>query len=114
MKRYPAEFAVLAGSTGFLQAARFLVHLLAARWIGPEQFGVWNALALIPMYGVVITLGVGEGMGREVPFLRGAGRSEDARALADAALTWIVVAAVIGAGVIAATALAPVPDTVPM
>lgn len=54
-----------------IQFSRLAVSLVVARWVGPDSFGVWNALNLILLYGPLVTLGVANGMNRDVPVYRG-------------------------------------------
>lgn len=77
------EFVLFAVSTGVFQASRFGTAVVAARWTGPEEFGVWNALQLIILYGVVSMLGVPSGMSRQVPFLLGKGDAPGAARVED-------------------------------
>lgn len=67
------EFLIFSASTMGFQFSRLAVSLAVARWVGPAQFGVWNALNLFLLYGVLITLGVPNGMNRDVPLLTGKG-----------------------------------------
>lgn len=53
------------------QFSRLAVSLVVARQVGPETFGIWNALNLFLLYGGIVTLGVANGMNREVPILHG-------------------------------------------
>ena len=68
------EFLLFAVSTAFFQGSRLATLLLTARWTAPEEFGVWNALQLLLLYGIVVMLGVPNGMNRQVPYLCGQGR----------------------------------------
>ena len=67
------EFVLFSASTVVYQLSRLVVSLIVARWVGPEEFGIWNALNLILLYGIVMTLGVPNGMNRDVPLLMGQG-----------------------------------------
>jgi O-antigen/teichoic acid export membrane protein len=67
------EFVLFSASTVVYQLSRLAVSLIVARWVGPEEFGIWNALNLILLYGVVVALGVPNGMNRDVPLLMGQG-----------------------------------------
>lgn len=55
----------------FLLGAAFLFNLVAARLLGPEQMGVWASISLVSIYGMILTLGIINGMGRDVPYYRG-------------------------------------------
>jgi len=91
------EFLFFSLSTGAYQVSRLIVTLVAARWIGPEGFGVWNVLYLFLLYGVLVTLGVPSGMNREVPMLKGKGREDLAHLAANVALWFVLVTSLIGA-----------------
>lgn len=86
---YAAELLFFAISTATFQFSRLVVSLIVARWVGPEEFGVWNALQLLLIYGVLVSLGVPNGMNRNVPIHRGQG---DAKTVAEVlqASFWMV------------------------
>ncbi len=67
------EFALFAFSTVLLQISRFGVNLVAARWLGPAAYGLWNSFTLALTYAPVLTLGTINAMNREVPLLMGKG-----------------------------------------
>lgn len=94
-----AEFLLFAASTLLYQGSRLAVGLVVAAWVGPERFGLWNTLNLLLLYGVLTTLGVPNGMNREVPRLRGQGDEEGARRAADLTL-WFSLASSIGGGLL--------------
>lgn len=70
------EFGFFAGSTLLVQGSRFIVNVVAARMLGPFNFGVWNAVSSILVYGLSAHAGVLNGMNREVPFHAGRGDPE--------------------------------------
>jgi O-antigen/teichoic acid export membrane protein len=72
------EFIFFSGSTVTLQASRFLVAMLVARWVGPLQFGIWNALQPVLDYSKVFFCGIPNAMNREVPVLMGRGQKKEA------------------------------------
>lgn len=83
------EFVLFSASTVVYQLSRLAVSLIVARWVGPEEFGIWNALNLILLYGVVVTLGVPNGMNRDVPLLMGKGDQSAAQRIANSSF-WFV------------------------
>ncbi|MGB2894896.1 MAG: oligosaccharide flippase family protein [Anaerolineales bacterium] len=91
------EFLFFSLSTGAYQISRLVVTLVAARWIGPDDFGIWNALYLILLYGVLINLGVPSGMNREVPILTGRGREDLAHIAANVTFWFVLVTGLLGA-----------------
>ncbi len=108
------EFVLFAGSTLLFQSSRLVVSLVAAAWVGPERFGIWNVLNLLLLYGAIVTLGVPNGMNREVPLQRGRGDELAARNIADQSFWFTLITTVIGGMLIIGAALggfAPQGDT---
>ena len=62
-----------------LMGVTFLFNLVAAKLIGPEQMGVWQTISLISVYGMIITFGAINGMGRDVPYYRGKGDDKEVK-----------------------------------
>ena len=62
-----------------LTGALFLFNLVAAKLVGPEQMGTWQTITLISTYGMILTIGVINGMGRNVPYYRGKGDEPEVR-----------------------------------
>lgn len=60
-----------------LTGAMFLFNLVAAKFVGPEQMGIWQTITLISTYGMILTFGVINGMGRNVPYYRGKGDEQE-------------------------------------
>lgn len=104
-KGVTGEFLLFAGSTVLSQGSRLGTFLLAARWTSPAEFGVWNALQLVVLYGVVATIGVPNGMARQVPFFLGGGRELEAQAVEDTSLWFTLLISVGGGGLIALAGL---------
>ena len=67
------EFFHFSATIAFLQASRFFVSLLAARQLGPSNWGMWQILWLVIVYSSVAHLGVINGMNRNIPFYIGQG-----------------------------------------
>ncbi|CAA6676540.1 MULTISPECIES: oligosaccharide flippase family protein [unclassified Lentimonas] len=55
------------------KASLFIFTIALARTLGPELMGIWQTAILVASYGSLLTLGVVNGMGRDVPYFRGAG-----------------------------------------
>lgn len=83
------EFVIFSASTFAFQISRLAVSLIVAAWVGPGNFGVWNALSLLLLYGSSVTLGVPNGMNRDLPLLVGSGESEAAERVASTSF-WFV------------------------
>lgn len=78
-----SDLASFAGGTAAYQAGRLLLTLVAASALGPVVFGDWVLITLLLMYSSATSLGVTNGAGREIPFLAGAGRHDEATRIAD-------------------------------
>ena len=66
------KYVFVAGQL-FLMGTSFLFNLVAAKLIGPQQMGEWQTISLISIYGMILTFGIINGMGRDVPYFRGKG-----------------------------------------
>jgi O-antigen/teichoic acid export membrane protein len=64
-----------------------VVNLVAAAALGPALFGTWVLLTLLMQYLTVLSLGVPNGAGRQIPYELGAGRPEAAALAEDVSLT---------------------------
>ena len=84
------EFILFSASTLVYQASRLGVSLAVARWAGPDEFGVWNALNLLLLYGVLVSLGVPNGMNRDVPLLTGKGERDKAEQVANFSFLFVL------------------------
>jgi len=73
------EFVLFGSSTILYQASRFIVLLVVASIVGPRDFGIWNLLNLVLVYGAYAPLGVGNGMNRDVPLFKGRGNVNKVR-----------------------------------
>jgi O-antigen/teichoic acid export membrane protein len=91
----------LAFGTAVYQGGRFALTVAAAAILGPADFGIWTLLMVLLAYSGALSLGIPNGLGREVPFLVGAGRSDDALAIEDRAWTGALLTGVLAAAVAA-------------
>lgn len=89
------EFAVFASSTLWQQATRFGTNLIAATHLGPANWGLWQILSLILMYGPNAHLGTLNGMNREVPLLKGQGEPEKALRAQSASLGFLLMTTIL-------------------
>ncbi len=74
-----------------------MVNFAAAGVLGPSVFGHWVLLALVLQYSSIVTLGLSNAAGREVPIRLGANRGEDAAFVEDVTLGGTLLAALAGA-----------------
>lgn len=65
-----------------------IASVLVARWTLPYDMGIWNTALLVTVYAPVIQFGVFSGLGRELPYLFGTGKSEKAMEMAQTAYAW--------------------------
>lgn len=65
------------------------------RWITPREAGAWQAFGLILSYLSVLQLGIFSGLGREFPFLMGAGMAKHAMQLARAANAYALLISIV-------------------
>ena len=68
-----------------------------ARLLGPEEFGIWNAVMLVLGYATYTELGVLSAMGRDLPLYLGQGDLKKAAAVESAARYTTIFGAVLGA-----------------
>ena len=108
LRKFAKEFSYFSFATVLSQASRFLTAMWVARLVGPNVFGVWNALQPILMYGSVLFLGVPNAMNREVPFLRGGGNNQKASAVINFAFWVILITSAFGAILLAISSSLPI------
>lgn len=86
------EFIRFASSSSILQASRLASALVVAAILGPGDWGNWYLLNLVIAYGALAQLGALNGMNREVPAARGAGRDSEAVQLRTTTLGILLIA----------------------
>jgi len=72
--------------TFIYQAGRLAVNLVAAAVLGPATFGTWVLFTIALQYLAILSFGVPNGAGREIPYQLGAGRPEVADLAEDVSL----------------------------
>jgi O-antigen/teichoic acid export membrane protein len=82
-----------------------LSGLLLARVVEPEVLGLFASLALVQGYAPWLLLGVGNGLGREIPYALGQGNRPRALDLAAAAGAWALRVASVCAAILLIVAL---------
>jgi O-antigen/teichoic acid export membrane protein len=92
------EFCVYFSSTVCINGARFLVYLWVARILGPEDWGRWQFLSLVIIYGALSHLGLINGMGRDVPCYLGQGLESRVDKIVGVAFTHSLLLMVVFAG----------------
>ena len=107
-RKFVKEFSYFSFATVLSQASRFLTAMWVARLVGPNVFGVWNALQPILMYGSLLSLGVPNAMNRDVPFLRGGGNNQKASAVINFTFWVILITSAFGAILLAISSSLPI------
>jgi len=79
------------------QAFGLITAFWVARLLGPSEFGIWNAVSLVLVYGAYLELGVLSAMGRDLPFYLGQGDVEKAAAIEGAARRTTIFGAIVAA-----------------
>lgn len=84
------------------QLALLVGGMVVARVLGPTDYGLWNALQLITMYGTYASLGLINALNREVPIYRGRGDEEKIARMRNASLGAMVgLSVLLGGGILA-------------
>ena len=111
IQEFGKEFFLFSFSTICFQASRFIVAMIVARWVGPENFGVWNSLQPLLAYGVIFFCGVPNGLNREIPFLMGKGATRDVQKLISFSVIFVFcVSSIIGITTVLVSLLFDVPN----
>ncbi len=80
---YKYKTAVLYSSSSIIKAfATMLVGFIIAKYVSPEDLGLWSSLSLALTYSVFIQGGVINGLSLELPFAYGKGDNKKAEKLA--------------------------------
>jgi O-antigen/teichoic acid export membrane protein len=79
------------------QALGLIAGFAVARLLGPSDFGVWNAVSLVLVYGAYLELGALSAMGRDLPFHHGQRDVEKAATLEGAARRVTIFGALVAA-----------------
>jgi len=77
-------------SNFFRLIAKFLVGVLAAKLLGPTNYGFFNLIDLVNKYGPLSNLGVSSGISREIPLNLGKGENEHALRLNNVGFTGLI------------------------
>jgi O-antigen/teichoic acid export membrane protein len=88
-------------------ALGLVAGFLVARLLGPEDFGIWNAVSLVLAYGAYLELGALSAMGRDLPFHHGQGNVEKAATLEGAARRVTIFGAILAALAVIAFSFLP-------
>jgi len=103
-----SRFRILKDTLGYSASALMAqgLGLVAGFWIarllGPTDFGIWNAVSLVLVYGAYVDFGVLSAMGRDMPFHHGQGETAKAAMLEGAARWATLTGAVLAAAAVMA------------
>ncbi len=91
-KRQILKHISILTSSSLIQSLGQLFHsYFGARWLGPDTFGAWQGARLIQSYLCYASLGVGHGMYRDVPILRGKNQTKDIEKIKNCTWTFNVI-----------------------
>lgn len=62
--------------------------IIVIKWIDPEKIGLWQSLMIASPYVFIFQFGIMNGLNRELPFLMGSGKEEEANNLASSAQSY--------------------------
>ena len=108
-----SQFRILKDILGYSSSALAAqtLGLIAGFWVArmltPSDFGIWNAVSLVLVYGAFMEFGALSAMGRDLPFYLGQGNIEKAASVEGAARWAALVGAVLVAGVVIAASFWP-------
>lgn len=105
------ESVGFGASTVVEQGARVATALVVAALLGPEQWGRWFVLNLLLAYGSLAHFGALNGLNRDLPSERGAGREVEGDALERVALG-VVGSSFVVVAIVAAVVYALVPSAI--
>jgi O-antigen/teichoic acid export membrane protein len=94
-----------AGGNLVATVMNMLAGFLTARLVGPAVLGLFNSIGLVAGYAPWLMLGVGNGLGRELPYWMGKGDPDRARNLTAVAQAWAMAMATLSAAALAGIAL---------
>ncbi len=92
------KFFGLSFSNAVFFGMSFLLTAFLAKQIGPDEMGFWNAINSIFVFVFAITLGIPNGMGREIPFYLGKQDELSVKSVATTSLKSMSVLALLGLG----------------
>jgi O-antigen/teichoic acid export membrane protein len=80
-------------------AVRLIGSLIMVRLVTPDVLGQFNGLTLIQSYIPPLHLGIYDGLARQLPFLLGQGKTEQAEGITSTAEQWARITAIVVAGI---------------
>ncbi|MCE5266742.1 MAG: hypothetical protein LLG00_02515 [Planctomycetaceae bacterium] len=89
--------SVFAGGNLVATALGVIGSVIQARYIGPEEMGVFRTFSIVVGYLSFLHLGTVDGLQRQLPYLMGRGNRDAAERVASASLAWTLLVSVVGA-----------------
>lgn len=90
MKKYLKKTSVVYSASSVLKAGvQMLVGLAIARFISPEDYGIWSTLSLLLTYGIILQAGIINGLNLELPLAMGEDNLPKAKNLVSTAQSYI-------------------------
>ncbi len=77
IKTHLTNSLVFSSSRYFLVGLSAIRNIVVARYLGPEEYGLWIIVLLVLSYGDQIHLGLRHAGDREIPFFRGQGKTAE-------------------------------------
>lgn len=68
-----------------------IAGIIIIRWVEPQEIGLWQSIMIATIYASVLQFGIMNGLNRELPYLIGAGRSEEGEVLAASAQAYALI-----------------------
>lgn len=86
---------IYTGSTVIKSLASILVSLVIAKYISPNELGLWSSISLVLIYSNFLQGGIINGLNLELPYAYGKGEIKKGNKLASVARTYIIFIAII-------------------
>lgn len=89
------DMIAYSSSSVLAQALALVTSIIAARILGPTDFGIWNAVILVLVYGLYFDLGISDAMARDLPFYIGKGDLTRASEIKSNTLAVTIISAIV-------------------
>jgi O-antigen/teichoic acid export membrane protein len=99
---------LMSSSNLISNALTIISGIIVAKWLLPDELGLYNGFTLISSYIILTQLGIPSGLSRELPFQIGQGNTKEAESLAGTAHYWQLILSLIvlvASSIIAVTCL---------
>jgi len=86
----PSTMILFSGSSILSGVIVIVCNFTILRWLPPNEMGIWQTALLVQTYATFVSLGILNGLGRELPFLLGSGDEKRAYGVANSAMTFAI------------------------